>query len=471
MIRRLHSVLFTLVLMGVSLYSLAEIRLPAVIGSNMVLQQQTKVALWGWGDPFEKVLISNTWGSTVDTAICTAEGKWKKMIKTPAAGGPYSIRFKGNNTIVIENVLIGEVWLCSGQSNMEWSAMHNNKQAIDEAPNATNQQIRFFHIPRASAEYPQEDCRAGWKVCNPEDMKRFSAIGYFFGKKLNKELGAPVGLINSSWGGTPAETWTPADTIQKDKGLKEAADKLPAAPWGPVAPGKLYNGMIAPIIPFTLAGALWYQGESNVSTAYMYKNLLSAMIASWRKNWSAEFPFYYVQIAPFAYGKEYEGAALREAQGQVSLPKTGMIVISDLVDNIKDIHPQNKLDVAIRLADMALADTYKKPSGPYKYPSYKSMKVEGNKVRISFINAETGLATKNGEPIDFTVAGDDKIFYKATAKIDGNTIVVSSPEVKKPVAVRFGYRNQSMPNLFSKEGLPVNLFRTDNWDNASVVEK
>lgn len=469
---RFPKVLMLTLFLPVSVLRLsAEVRLPAILGSNMVLQQQASVNFWGWGDPFEKVTITNSWGTTIDSATCTSEGKWKTTVRTPIAGGPHRITVKGYNTIVLENVLVGEVWLCSGQSNMEWSAMNGNKQALAEAPNATNTQIRFFHVPRTSAEYPQEDCRAGWKVCNPEDMKRFSTIGYFFGKKLNNELHSPVGLINSSWGGTPADTWTPADAIAQDEDLKTAAAKLQAVPWGPVLPGKLYNGMIAPLAPYTITGALWYQGESNVTTASTYTKLLSSMISNWRKNWGDDFSFYIVQIAPFAYGTEYEGPALRDAQNQVKLPKTGMIVISDLVDNIKDIHPQNKLDVATRLADLALADTYHKRSGPYQYPSYKEMKIENDKVRVFFENANGGLMAKNGAVSDIAIAGEDKIFYKATAKIEGNTLVVSSPEVKKPVAVRFGYRNQSMPNLFSKEGLPVNLFRTDSWENASIVEK
>lgn len=449
--------------------SIAQLRLPAIIGSNMVLQQNSMVTLWGWANPLEKIIITNTWNNSSDTAQATSEGKWTKAIQTPAAGGPYSISFKGGVTIVAENVLIGEVWLCSGQSNMEWSALNNNKQSIDEAPNATNTQIRFFHVPRTSAEYPQEDCRASWKVCNPDDMRKFSSIGYFFGKKLNKELKVPVGLINSSWGGTPAETWTPKEVIVADAGLKEAADKQKTVPWGPVLAGKLYNGMLHPLINYKISGALWYQGEANVGTAYMYNKLLSSMISSWRTQWKDEFPFYLVQIAPFTYST-YDGAMLREAQSQIDLPKTGMVVISDLVDNVKDIHPQNKLDVATRLADMALANTYHKKSGPFKYPMYKDMSIEGDKIRIQFENVDAGLVTKNGEAIDFLVAGADKVFYKAIAKIDGKTVIVSSTSVKNPVAVRYAFKSASIPNLYSKEGLPVNLFRTDNWSNEEIKE-
>ena len=256
-----------LLILAVSTAS-AQVRLPAIIGNNMVLQQQTRAGLWGWAGPNEKIYITASWNRQTDSTQSNGDGRWTTSIQTPKAGGPYSITFRASNTVVVDNVLIGEIWLCSGQSNMEWSAMNNNKQAMEEAPRATNKQIRFFHIPRTTSDYPQDDVKASWVVCNPEDMKRFSAVGYFFGKKLNSELNLPVGLINSSWGGTPAEVWTPAPVISSDPVLTEAAAKLGPTPWGPYLPGKNYNAMIFPIRQFAIAGAIWYQGESNVSTAY-----------------------------------------------------------------------------------------------------------------------------------------------------------------------------------------------------------
>lgn len=441
----------------------AEIRLPAIIGSNMVLQQKTEVKLWGWSNPGEKIVIRTGWKTGVDSATGSRDGNWMVTIKTPAGGSSYSITLEGENKIVLENVLIGEVWLCSGQSNMEWSGLNNNKQSLDEAPNANNQQIRFFHIPRSTSDYPQDDLKASWKVCNPEDMKKFSSIGYFFGKKLNKELSVPVGLINASWGGTPAEVWTPKEVFVEDAGLNEASKKAYVTPWWPVVPSKTFNAMIHPLTNFSIAGAIWYQGESNVSTSYAYTRLLSSMVNGWRRYWGIDFAFYLVQIAPYTYGSEFQGPLLREAQSKFDLSNSGMVVISDLVDNVADIHPQNKLDVATRLADLALAKTYQKKSGPYLYPSYKSMKIEGDKIRIEFDHCESGLISKNGDPKDFEIAGADKVFYPATAKIVGCTVIVQAKEVKQPEAVRFGFKNKSMPNLFSKEGLPANLFRTDNW--------
>ena len=461
--KRLLTISFLLLFSASLTQVKAEIRLPAIIGSNMVLQQKAEVKLWGWGNPGEKVFISLGWKTEKDSTVCTRDGNFLITVKTPAAGSAYTLVFQGENKIILENVLIGEVWLCSGQSNMEWSALNNNQQAIAEAPNANNNQIRFFHIPKSTSDYPQDDTRAGWKVCNPEDMRKFSAIGYFFGKKLNRELSVPVGLINASWGGTPAEVWTPKEVFVEDAGLSEASKKAGVTPWWPYIPGKTFNAMIHPITNFAIAGAIWYQGESNTSTAYQYTKLLSAMINNWRRYWGIDFPFYYVQIAPFAYGTEYQGAALREAQSKLDISSTGMVVISDLVDNVNDIHPQNKVDVATRLADLALAKTYQKKSGPYLYPEFGGMKVEGSKVTIQFTHSETGLISKNGEPKEFEVAGADKVFYPAAAKIVGTTVVLQAKEVKQPEAVRFGFKNKAMPNLFSKEGLPVNLFRTDSW--------
>lgn len=454
--------LFSIIFLCAS--SNAQVRLPHLLTDNMVLQQQSEVHLWGWASPGEKVWITPSWSNQTDSVIATRDAKWQIKLKTPAAGGPHTITFKASNTIRLENVMTGEVWFLSGQSNMEWSAMNNNDQAIAEAPQANNPQIRLFHIPKNTAAYPQDDCPATWKVCNPEDMRRFSALGYFFGKKLHQELQVPIGLINASWGGTAAEVWTPREVVESDIELKEAAAGLSATPWWTNTPGAAYNAMVAPILLYRIAGALWYQGESNTGNAQLYTRLFTSMISSWRKAWNQEFPFYFVQIAPFAYGQPLVGAKLREAQSQSTfLPKTGMVVISDLVDNVKDIHPQNKKDVAERLARWALAETYLKSTPAYRSPSYDYMLAEPGKIRIFFRNAPNGLTTRNGNPTDFQVAGDDRKFYNATAKIEGSTVVVSAPEVKNPVAVRFGFSNESIPNLFSKEGLPVDLFRTDQW--------
>jgi sialate O-acetylesterase len=455
--------MFVALCCSADLYS--EVRLPAVLGSNMVLQQKSEVKLWGWCSPAERIRVMVDWDTTVYRTTGLRTAKWSVKIKTPAAGGPYKIIINGSNAIVLENVMIGEVWVCSGQSNMEWSGDQNLPQSLEEAPRATNTKIRFFYVPKSTADFPQDDCRASWKVCNPEDMKRFSAVGYFFGKKLQQELSVPIGLINSNWGGTPAEVWTPKEMVENDPALKTAAAKVNVTPWWPVNAGDTYNAMIHPLTNFAIAGALWYQGESNTGTWSTYRSLLTAMITGWRKVWQKDFPFYYVQIAPFSgYGQNNICALLREAQTKsMSYPNTGMVVISDLVDDIKDIHPQNKIDVALRLANWALAETYDKRGFAYKSPIYKSMKAENGKIRIYFDHAESGLTSKGGEPTEFYIAGADKNFLPAVAKIEGSAVVVSHKDVKNPAAVRFGFSNTAMPNLFSKDGLPVNLFRTDDW--------
>lgn len=465
--------IFTAAFALLSFSAFADVRLPAVIGSHMVLQQNTEVTLWGWCDPGEAITVRPSWDTATYTTKGTSSAAWKLAVRTPKAGGPYTISIKGTNTLQLDDVLIGEVWLCSGQSNMEmnmgWGLPYEK-----EAAAATNQQIRFFHIPRTTAQFPQDDVKARWVVCTPDEMKKFSAVGYFFGKSVNEKLGVPVGLINASWGGTPAEVWTPDSLIQGNAELAQAAAKLNPSNGWPIRPAATFNAMIYPLQNFPIAGSLWYQGESNTGTASTYYPLLTTMIDSWRKGWKRDFPFYFVQIAPFAgYGAQNVSALLREQQTRIAgYPNTGMVVIHDLVDNINDIHPKMKKEVGERLAHLALSRTYGVSGLPIQYPQYESLQVEGDRIRVRFANAGAGLVTKGGEPTEFYIAGEDKVFHPAKAKISGNTVVVSSKEVKKPVAVRFGFSNVAMPNLFSKEGLPVNIFRTDNWEvDTSAVKK
>jgi len=370
--------------------------------------------------------------------------------------------------------MIGEIWLCSGQSNMEWGGDQGLKQSLNEAPNANNKNIRFFYIAKSTAETPQENCEGSWKVCSPEEMKHFSAIGYFFGKNLQQALNVPVGLINSNWGGTPAEVWTPKQLVENNPELKAASQKLTPAAWWPVLQGLTFNAMINPVTNFEISGVIWYQGESNVGTYSTYKLIMNTMINSWRQAWQKEFPFYFVQIAPFSgYGDNNVGALLRESQTNcLSIPKTGMVVVSDLVDDLSNIHPINKTDVAARLSNLALSENYGKTGLAYKYPMFKSMKNEKNKITIQFENAGNGLVSKDKVISGFYIAGDDHQFLPAVAKIDGTGVVVWNKNIKVPVAVRFGFSNSAIPNLFSKEGLPVNLFRTDNWEvDTTPVKK
>lgn len=457
----------------------ASVRLPAIIGSHMVLQQKTEVTIWGWCDAGEKVTLHAGWDTTAHVTKGSSGAKWSFRINTPAAGGPWQVVIEGYNKIILEDVLVGEVWVCSGQSNMEMSVTWGLPYQ-DDVSKATDNGIRFFHIPRTTAEYPQDDVKAGWVVCNPDDMKKFSAVGYFFADALRHNLNVPVGMINASWGGTPAEDWTPSELINNDAVLKEAAAKLKPADGWPVIPASTYNGMIHPIIHFAIAGTIWYQGEANVDAAGTYRQLMGTLIDGWRKAWQIDFPFLYVQIAPFAgYGDNSLSAFLREAQTKMlDIPLTGMVVVTDLVDNINDIHPKMKKEVGIRLANSALSKMYHKKGLPYKTPFYKNMKIEKGKIRIYFDNAENGLMSRGDTLAEFFIAGQDQHFVRASAKIapgaiagEPNTVIVWSKEVTKPVAVRFAFRNGTMPNLFSKEGLPVNPFRTDDWDVQMTINQ
>ena len=437
----------------------------------MVLQQKSNVTIWGWSEPGEKITIRVGWDTTKHLATASSGAKWKVEVPTPAGGGPYTISIDGNNKILLEDVLVGEVWVCSGQSNMEMS-VNWGLPYQDEVARATNTKIHFFHIPRTTSQFPQEDVKAKWVVCTPDEMKNFSAAGYFFGKNLQENLQVPVGLINSSWGGTPAETWTPKELVEGDSLLKNASASLKTSTGWPIEPGLAYNAMIYPITNFSIAGTIWYQGESNVGTASTYTSLFTTMINSWRKAWQKEFPFYFVQIAPFAgYGDNSSSAFLREAQTKsLSLANTGMVLTADLVDNINDIHPKMKKEVGERLANLALAETYGKQNAAYKIPTYKNMQVQKNKIKLWFNNTDRGLISK-GPLTEFFIAGEDQKFVPAEAKIEGNSIVLWNKNIDKPVAVRYGFRNGAMLKLYNKEGVPVNLFRTDDWPVQIQVDK
>jgi sialate O-acetylesterase len=441
-----------------------QIKLPSVIGDNMVLQQNSEAAIWGWGEPGSEIKVTGSWNNdTVKTKISN-HSFWSVKLKTPSAGGPFTVNIKSGDELTLKNVMIGEVWICSGQSNMEWSASHNLMNAEEEIKNASYRDIRLLHVKKVASETPQENCFGEWEECSPESMKTFSSVGYFFSRQLHQNLNIPIGIIEVAWGGTPAEVWVKPDLIEADPLLKTGAAKLLTYDWWPNKPGVAYNAMINPLIPFGIAGAIWYQGEGNTINHEVYRKLMGTLITNWRRDFGKEFPFYFVQIAPFAYAPGTKSAMIREAQMQTmsEIPATGMVVVSDLVDNIKDIHPANKQDVGKRLANWALSETYGLKGIAYKHPVYESMKVEKSKVRISFKNVPAGLIMKGDALLHFEIAGTDRVFVPATAKIDGNTVVVSAKEIKTPAAVRFSFSNDAMGNLFSSEGLPVAPFRTDN---------
>lgn len=446
----------------------ALISLPPMISSNMVLQQNSEATLWGWSNPSERIIITSSWKTEVDTVIAFNTGKWKAKIKTPAAGGPYTITLKslarfGGNTITLENILIGEVWICSGQSNME---MSNNQQIKDILPTCANDKIRFFKVSQKTSEYPQDRADGEWVSCSEETLRRFSAVGYFFGRKLHEDLNVPIGLIQSTWSGTPVELWEPQEVIDTDPVMQEAATKIKDVTYRPNKPGYIYNAMIYPISNYTIAGVIWYQGEGNTPRAYAYEKMFSGMIGAWRKQFEQDFPFYYVQIAPWTYETPYEAALLMEQQMKtLAYPKTGMVVITDLVPDVKNLHPENKLDVGLRLATLALADTYHKNIPVYKSPVFKKMDIKKSEIHLYFDNAPNGFMIKGNEkPTEFLIAGSDQVFLPADVKIEKDKIVVSNKTIKNPVAVRFSFSNTGTSNVLSKEGFPITPFRTDDWE-------
>lgn len=442
--------------------AMANVTLPAIFGDNMVLQRNSEVRIWGWANPKEEIKLVSSWNNQEYKTVTSNQAKWELVIKTPEAGGPYTISLKGYNEVVLKNILIGEVWLCSGQSNMEMSASWGIDNGDEEVKNAANPNIRFFTVSKSTALTPQNNVLGNWVESTPETMKYFSAVGYFFAKRLREDLkNVPIGLISSNWGGTPAEIWMPEEVVKNDAVLLENAKKLNEQEYGPHQPGRAYNAMIAPIAGFKIAGTIWYQGESNVGSL-VYDKTLSALITSWRKAWNDEFPFYFVQIAPYKTGtNNFSNVTVRNSQRKIlkEVSKTGMVLTSDISDTI-DIHPKNKKSVGIRLANLALADTYKVNSNLVNGPLFKEIKVEKNKVTVSFDYAE-GLYFKDKKSNQFELAGADGIFYPADALIKNNQVILISKKVLSPVKVRFAWGNTIQSDLFNKANLPASCFTTE----------
>lgn len=442
----------------------AQLRLPAVLSSNMVLQQKDSVTLWGWTSPGAKVYITTGWNNLTDSTTATNGATWKMKVMTPAAGGPFSITIRSNETITLSDVMIGEVWICSGQSNMEWSYYSGERDIRGEMATIKNPNIRLFEVPKTTSLHPQDNVEAKWVVCDSNTIKGFSAVGYFFGKRLTDSLNVPVGLINASWGGTPAEVWTPAEKIENAPDLLAATDKLnKTSSWWPWVQGCAYNAMIAPLSNFSIAGAIWYQGEANVTSNATYQKLLTTMIDAWREAFRKNISFYYVQIAPFNYGdsNNINGALLQEAQTKaMAHPNVGMAVITDLVDSVTDIHPSRKKEVGTRLANWALGQTYQKSGVIYKNPIFDGAITKSGKVELSFKEVPGGLKSKGKKVEGFTIGDASGKQFPADAKIEGNKIVVWNKKVKDPVEVRYGFTNTLIGNVFSTEGLPLTPFRT-----------
>jgi len=508
--------------------SRADVKPNPLFTDNMVFQQNAPLPVWGTAEPGENVTVSLSVqgeGAQAQTAVSVAaddKGKWMVTLGALKAAPKLvvSLKIAGKNTVEIKNIAVGEVWICSGQSNMQW-AVSQSTGAADAAKAPENPDLRLFYVPRETAMEPVTTVKARWEVANPKTVPGFSAVAYYFGLDLQKTLKVPVGLIHTSWGGTPAEAWTSKATLENDSILKhyinsydnvdkarkafdpakakadyeaamvkhkEAVEKAkadskpaPKAPQmaqmpgsGPNTPTVLYNGMIAPLIPYAFKGAIWYQGESNAGRAWEYRTLFPAMITDWRKAWKSDFPFLFVQLAPYQTAAKEPGnhnwGELREAQlyTQQTLKGTGMAVITDAGE--ADIHPKAKKPVGERLAWIARANVYGEKIEPYG-PIYKSKKVEGNKVVLSFDHLGGGLAAKGDKLTGFSVCGADGKFVWADAAIEGDTVVVTSDKVAAPTEVRFGWAVFPVVNLFNKAGQPATPFRTDTFPVTTQPKK
>ena len=455
----------------------AQIELGPLFSDDMILQRNSQVPIWGSAKGNEKVSIISSWNNNEVITKADNNGNWTADISTPDAGGPYEIKISSKkNILILTNVLIGEVWVASGQSNMQMALYGGGREpvlrSIDMIAQAKNPNIRLFTVKHNSSISPIKELKGKWLVSSPANVSAFSAVGYSFADYLNKVLDIPIGIINTSWGGTPAEAWTDKKTLdsnfEKSQIRNNHKDKVVQH-----NPSGLFNAMINPLIPFKIRGAIWYQGEGNVSRANNYTKLMNKMIEGWRSNWGqGSFPFYFVQLAPFRYKgiNNTASAYLREAQLHTMLQteNTGMAVTLD-IGSEQTIHPPEKILVGKRLAYWALVKDYNLGGISFSGPIYKSLNINGDKVIVNFDYAQNGITSYNKAIVGFEIAGEDKIFYPANAKVirgygsNRSKLEVSSDSVKKPVAVRYGWKNYLKGNLYNTQGLPASSFRSDNW--------
>lgn len=454
----------------------AQPKLPGIFSDNMILQRNANVPIWGWAAASKSITIKTSWNNKVYTGKANANGTWKLKVATPAAGGPYTVSISDGKAIVLKNILIGDVWLCGGQSNMEMLMKGYPGQPVlnsnDDILNSANNNIRHIKIIKAAKTTLQDSVKSGsWMVASPATTGEFTATGWYFANLLQKQLNIPIGLIYCNWGASTIEAWMDAEALKDFSEIKIPAPadtiKVPNK-----TPTVLYNAMVNPILGYGIKGIIWYQGESNSDRPDQYEQLFPAMVKQWRNQWGmGEFPFYYCQIAPFNYsnwGKfknEKENSTyLRDAQRKSldNIPNSGMAVLMDVGEELC-IHPANKKAGGQRLALLALHQTYGLNGFGYASPLYESMTIKDSVATIQFKNAPNGLTTF-GQPLtNFEIAGADKRFYPAKAIIKGNTVLVSAPEVAEPVAVRYAFKDFVKGELFNTEGLPASSFRTDEW--------
>ncbi len=446
-----------------------DLKLPSIFSDNMILQQESVVSIWGWSKSNSQVSINVSWNKKTLKVKSDSEGKWLLKVKTPKSGKSHQMSFQSNNKkVVISNILMGEVWIASGQSNMQMNLDGYRNEPVlganDAIANSDNSEIRFFTVERNTSNIPLENLEGKWSVSSPENSPFFSAVAYSFAKYLNTVLDDPVAIIHTSWGGTPAEAWSDSKSLQMDFKKSEIKNHVGTPQH---EPSSLYNAMISPLVNFRIKGAIWYQGESNVSRSSNYAKLKNSMIEGWRREWSqGSFPFYFVQISPYKYDgiDKSSSAFLREAQlnTMFNTSNTGMVVSLDVGDE-NSIHPSRKFILGKRLAYWALNKDYGFSKIEFSGPVFKSLEIKENKVMIKFDFAENGLFCPDDEINNFELASKDKVFFPANAKIMGNQLEVQSDKVKTPVHVRYGWKNYLKGNLFDVKGLPASSFRSDSW--------
>lgn len=446
---------------------LAAIKLPAIFCDNMVLQQQTDVSIWGMASSGAQVSVRPSWDGRSVFIKADRNGKWSLKIRTPKFGGPYSLKISDGKEVSLNNVMIGEVWICSGQSNMEMPMIGYNGQpvngSLDAIVRSRNKNIRLFTVKRAYDIAPLDDCSGNWEEASPQTVERFSATAYFFGKMINEVMDIPIGLISVNWGGSSIKSWMSEASLKpfnlKPENKKESITRPNQSP------ATLYNGMINPILGYGIRGAIWYQGETDKHLSDQYVKMFDKMVSDWRIKWKVgDFPFYYCQIAPYEHGGKANSAFFREAQGKCMqiTPNTGMVVLMD-ADSPESIHPAKKQEAGNRLAYWALAETYGIKGFVYKSPSVKHVSFEDGKGVVTFNDAPRGLTAYGKEVKGVFIAGEDKKWYRGTVAFNDSKMYVFSPNVIKPVAIRYGFTNYAQAMIFSNQGLPVSSFRTDDW--------
>lgn len=475
----------------------AKVTLPALVSDNMVLQRNAFVKIWGSAQSGSNIEVSVQWQKIPVQTLCNDEGKWQVIVKTPSDKGPYDIAISDGEPVVIKNILLGEVWLCSGQSNMSFG-FRSTDTAEQDKSKADYPEIRYFGVNKKLADVPQDDCVGKWLVCKPNVAAWYSGVAYYFAQKVHTSIDVPIGIIQAAIGGTPADSWMSEEVLLSEPDMVASVERYnelmksypsryevyqkqlakwqeitdntapkPRVPMGPEhfqRPYGFWNGMISPLLNYRIAGVLWYQGEGNSWRADQYRNMFPTLINSWRQYFEqGDFPFYFVQISPYKYGTPLIAAELRQAQTEtLSLANTAMVCTMDIGDN-DDIHPRNKKDVGLRLAGIALNRIYHEGNKVDSGPMYAGLDLEAGSLRIYFSNADSGLVVKDSGKY-FEIAGENGVYLPAKVVVDGNSVLLSSEKVPSPKNARYGWSNTAGASLFNADDLPTVPFRTDNSD-------